>query len=158
MNKRMTYSGIGPKLGAASLPYLTFAIFLSLKFKNASNIGLIPRSIVLGTGFIILGIGIIFYFSTVITLMKEFKKGKLITHGTYSLCRNPIYASVIVFFIPAAALIANSWIILTVSLYMYIMFKLFIEEEVSILEENFGDQYLEYKNKVNELFPFFKLW
>ena len=42
---------------------------------------------------------------------------------------------------------------LTVPFVLYLSFKLFIHEE-EYLENKFGDQFLDYKSTVNELFPF----
>lgn len=155
----MTVAGIGPKLALLSLPYLAFTIFLTIKFKYAVNIASltkIPKDIIIIAGLILLVIGIVFYITTAMTFLRDFKKGILMKTCTYALSRNPIYASFIIFFVPAIALILNSWVILTVSLQAYIIFKLFISEEVTLLEKNFGDEYLEYKKKVNELFPFYR--
>lgn len=154
----MTITGIGPKLALLSLPYIAFTIFLTIKFKgvNIATLTKIPQNIILIAGLIILCLGVIFYISTVLTFIREFKKGILIKSGTYSLCRNPIYASFIIFFIPAISLIMNSWVVLTAALHLYIMFKLFVSEETVILQQTFGDEYVEYKKKVNELFPFYR--
>jgi len=39
---------------------------------------------------------------------------------------------------------------------MYIVFRMLIKKEEDYLEQEFGQQYLEYKKKVKAVFP--KLW
>jgi protein-S-isoprenylcysteine O-methyltransferase Ste14 len=43
---------------------------------------------------------------------------------------------------------------LTVPLVSYIAFRLFFKEEDKYLEEKFGQEYVEYKSKVNAIIPF----
>ncbi len=76
------------------------------------------------------------------------------TTGTYSLCQNPLYASLILMIIPALSLLLNSWLILTSGIVGFIIFKRFIRQEYAELEKFFGDNYLKYKNQTPEFFPF----
>jgi protein-S-isoprenylcysteine O-methyltransferase Ste14 len=64
-----------------------------------------------------------------------------------------MYSGIIVFFAPGVALWFRSWIILTVPLVAYIIFKLLIPKEEKYLEEKFGKEYLDYKSKVNAVIP-----
>ena len=82
-----------------------------------------------------------------------FKKGKLIKSGPFALCRNPIYASFIVFFAPAIAFFLNSWLILFGVVILYIIFKILIKQENNYLLKAFGNEYIKYKAEVNELIP-----
>jgi protein-S-isoprenylcysteine O-methyltransferase Ste14 len=83
-----------------------------------------------------------------------FNKGELVTTGIFSVVRNPIYAAWILFILPGIMMFFQSWLMLATSLVTYIVFKAFIREEEQYLEKTFGQAYLDYKSKVNELFPF----
>jgi len=151
--KKLNFLGIGPKIAIVLLPWLAATIILSctkhelFKFGNGgSNILLIP-----GIMLMVLGLG--FYFSTVRLLLKGLKETRLVTSGTYNLCQNPLYASLILFIIPALSLLLNSWLILTSSLIGYILFKIFIKKEYNELETFFGENYLKYKRETPEFFP-----
>ncbi len=76
------------------------------------------------------------------------------TTGTYSLCQNPLYASLILMIIPALSLLLNSWLILTSCIVGYIIFKRNIQQEYAELRRFFGESYLQYKNDTPEFFPF----
>ncbi len=78
----------------------------------------------------------------------------LMTKGAYAICRNPYYAYLIIIFPLLFALLLRSWLILISGPFIqYIVTRLLIREEEKKLEENFGQEYLEYKRRVNALFP-----
>jgi protein-S-isoprenylcysteine O-methyltransferase Ste14 len=153
MNK-LNFLGIGPKIAIILIPWLAATIVMSClhidTFKFVHD-GSLLLSI---AGVILLIIGIIFYLSTVTTLLKGLKETRLMTTGTYGLCQNPLYASLILMIIPALSLLLNSWLILTSCIVGFIIFKRFIRQEYEELEKFFGDNYLKYKNQTPEFFPF----
>jgi len=153
MNSKMTFLGIGPKLALISLPYIVLAMiviqrdpqFLKLNFADAVWIAI--------AGYTWIGIGFLFYVATIKVFLTDFKKGLLVTRGTFGLCRNPIYASFIVFFIPGLGLVFQSGMILSIAVVLYLNFKLSIHGENKVLEREFGDAYETYRKSVNEIIP-----
>jgi protein-S-isoprenylcysteine O-methyltransferase Ste14 len=154
MNTKMTFGGIGPKLALITLPYIVLAMlviqrdpqFLKLHFDNSILIAV--------TGYTWISIGLLFYVATIIVFLTDFKKGLLVTRGTFGLCRNPIYASFIVFFIPGLALVFQSGMIFSIALVLYLNFKISIHGENKVLEREFGEAYEDYRKSVNEIIPF----
>lgn len=151
MNK-LNFFGIGPKIGVILIPWLVISIILSSIFdyfiythKYRNNMLLI--------GSIVLILGLIFYFSSVRLLLNGLKSGKLVTSGTFSLCQNPLYVSILFIIIPALSLLLNSWLVLTNCIVGFIPFKLFIKREYQALEKFFGEEYLKYKSETPEFFP-----
>ena len=106
------------------------------------------------TGLIWLGFGITFWIYSAVFFLKYFKPGELITRGPFGLCRNPIYSSIIVFIIPSLALIFHSGLTFSISLVLYIGFKISIHGETNVLRRIFGEKYEIYEKSVNEIFPF----
>lgn len=154
MKTKMTFGGIGPKLALITMPYILLAILVIqrdpqfLKLNNAD-----PQWIAFA-GYIWVGIGFVFYIATIIVFLTDFRKGMLVKRGTFGLCRNPIYASFIVFFIPGLALVFQSGMILSIALVLYLNFKISIHGENKVLEREFGEEYEEYRKSVNEIVPF----
>ena len=154
IHQERTWGGIGPKLALITLPYVILSIavaqrdpeFLALSFFNAAAAQL--------AGLLLLAVGVVFWLWSAIVFLAEFKKGHLITRGPYGLCRNPIYASFMVFVLPALSLIFRSGIILSIDLALYINFKMAIHGERLLLQQSFGEAYDAYSKRVNELFPF----
>jgi protein-S-isoprenylcysteine O-methyltransferase Ste14 len=157
--KKLNFFGIGPKMAIFLLPWLAASIILSCLKKRIFDYTSIHSNFTMITGVLLMFGGLIFYFSTVKILLKGLKETKLITNGPYSLCQNPLYASLILFIIPALSLILNSWLILTSSFLGYLLFRIFIRNEYNELEKFFGEEYLNYRNQTPEFFPIpFKKW
>ncbi len=154
MNTKMTYGGIGPKLALISLPYLILTVLIMQKDQQFLKLQFLNNLWFYRIGLAWIGIGIIFYLASAITFLRNFKKGILITRGTYSICRNPIYASIIVFIIPGLGLIYYSAMIGSIAVVLYINFKISIHGENIVLARNFGEAYIKYKEEVNEIIPF----
>ena len=110
----MTFSGIGPKLALISLPYIILALSVMQRDSQFLKFKLGDTQWISMAGYLWIGIGIVFYVSTIRVFLADFRKGLLVTRGTFSLCRNPIYASFIVFFIPGLALVFQSGMIFSI--------------------------------------------
>lgn len=151
--QKMSFFGIGPKIGIILIPWLIVTITISLitgMFSYTSG----EKTYLVLSGAILLVVGLIFYFSSVRLLLNGLKSGKLVTSGTFSLCQNPLYVSFIFFLIPAISLLINSWMVLITCIAGYIPLKMFIKNEYRELEKYFGDEYLKYRAETPEFFPF----
>jgi len=154
MKKSMTYGGIGPKLALFCLPYILLSLIIMIKYPNFFDLRLLDLPLIKAFGFIWLGLGIIYWVYSAIHFLKYFEPGTLITKGPFSLCRNPIYSSLIVFIIPSLAIIFHSGLILSIALVLYLGFKISIHGETNVLRRLFGEEYNVYEKSVNEIFPF----
>ncbi|OFX83997.1 MAG: hypothetical protein A2W99_03400 [Bacteroidetes bacterium GWF2_33_16] len=152
--KKLNSLGIGPIIGGIALPGLAVTIFLSLKYKELFSFFESGNNILKIVGICLVIIGLVMYFTTAPLLLKGLKESKLITTGTYYLCCNPLYTSIILFVIPGISFWMNSWLILIISPIAYIMFKIYIKREYAEMELFFGDNYKEYYKKTPEFFPF----
>ena len=150
----MTLFGCGPKLALLCLPYIILSLIVMLKYPEFLDLRFLNIGYVKVIGFIYLGAGIIFWIYSAIYFLKKFIPGKLITKGPFGLCRNPIYSSIIIFIIPALAVIFHSGLILSISLVLYLGFKISIHGETNVLKRIFGGEYELYEKSVNEIIPF----
>jgi protein-S-isoprenylcysteine O-methyltransferase Ste14 len=151
---KLNFFGAGPKIGRITLPWLAITIVLTLIKKEIFAFTSDGIEAIRVAGFIVLGLGLVFYFVTVRGLLKGLKETKLVTKGGFFFCQNPLYASLILLIIPGIALIMNSWLILTTTIIGYIMCKTHIRSEYNELEKTFGEAYLKYKKETPEFFPF----
>ena len=69
------------------------------------------------------------------------------------MCRHPVYAAWVVFFVPAVMLFFNTWLGLTAPLFMYVVIRVLVDKEEIYLEEMFGEAYLLYKKRVPLVLP-----
>jgi protein-S-isoprenylcysteine O-methyltransferase Ste14 len=98
--------------------------------------------------------GSIMYILTIPVLLSGLKNTKLITTGTYYLCCNPLYTSIMLLLIPGISFMMNSWLVLTTSLTGIILCKIFIKSEYVEMEEFFGDEFRRYKDRTPDFIPF----
>ena len=85
--------------------------------------------------------------------MRAFKAGHLVTDGVYGMCRHPIYASWVIFFVPGIVLLINTSIGFSVPVVMYFILRSLVKEEDQYLEKTFGEEYLAYRKKVPAVLP-----
>jgi protein-S-isoprenylcysteine O-methyltransferase Ste14 len=154
MKTSMTLFGCGPKLALLCLPYIILSLIVMYMYPEFFDIRFLNSIYAKVTGFIWLGFGITFWIYSAVFFLKYFKPGELLTKGPFSLCRNPIYSSIIVLIIPSLALIFHSGLTFSISLVLYIGFKISIHGEANVLRRIFGEEYEIYEKSVNEIFPF----
>jgi protein-S-isoprenylcysteine O-methyltransferase Ste14 len=150
--KQMTLIGVGLRFALLSIIYAS--IILNLHFLWTPHLVIpIPRMFTLILGVLLLILGIPIYLVSGLSISKYFREGKLATEGIYAYFRHPIYGSWIVFIMPGIVLLLNSLIGLSIPIFMYVIFKILIVGEDKYLEESFGEEFYEYKNRVGEIFP-----
>jgi len=155
MKEKMSIIGIGFKLAVMTLLYSILIIAFNNYSKLDLKIKFIPHKFLFILGTILIIVGIPFLIISMITLNKAYKADFLRTDGVYSICRHPLYSSWIIFIVPGFVLFLGSWILLTIPIIMYFIFRGLIKQEESYLQSKFGESYMSYKNKVSLLFPMF---
>jgi protein-S-isoprenylcysteine O-methyltransferase Ste14 len=155
--KGMNIVGQGGKIILFMLPSLIAAIVINL---GLPHVAALPRAIgfVRPAGYVLLALGFVLWGSAIVQLLTGFSKGKLITTGAYGVVRNPIYASVTFFILPAIALITLTWVYFVASVFLYAGVMIFIGKEEKQLSNVFGKAYKEYLQRVDRLIPFKKPW
>ena len=151
--EKLTFLGIGPKIGRITLPYLVVTIALTILFPAKFAICKALQEYFLIAGIILVVTALVLYFTTLRLMLPGIRTNCLITTGAYRLCRNPLYTAIILFLIPGLALLLNSWIIFTASLTGYFVFRKFIHEEEELLERLFGAEYRDYRERTSLFFP-----
>ena len=151
---KMSRWGIGPIFATLSIMYSLVMILLSQYYYPLFKIGFIQNHILFSVGVVLIGIGIPFYIISSIGVMKAYNSDKLITSGIYRCCRHPLYGSWVIFIVPGTILLINSWIGLTVPLFMYFLLRVLVKKEELYLEKRFGAEYLKYKDKVPCILPY----
>lgn len=154
MKTSMTLFGCGPKLALLCLPYVILSLIVMYRFPEFFDLKFLNLPFVKVLGIVWLALGMIFWIYSAIFFLKYFKPGKLITKGPFAFCRNPIYSSIIVFLIPSLALIFHSGLTLSISLVLYLGFRISIHGEVNVLRRTFAEEYEIYEKSVNEIIPF----
>jgi hydroxyacylglutathione hydrolase len=156
VKREVTIWGIGRKFTVLSVLYLILALVAHYIWYPLFVIQVVPYAVLVVIGLILMAIGIPIWVAASKAVDGAFEEGVLATQGVYALCRHPIYGNAIFFTIPGILLFFRSWLLLTVPVAMYVIFKLLIGEEEKYLRQEFGPAYPEYEKQVNAVFP--KLW
>jgi protein-S-isoprenylcysteine O-methyltransferase Ste14 len=151
----MNIIGQGGKIMLFMLPSLIAAIWVHTYLPH---IAALPARIgfIRPLGYVLLVLGLILWGFAVIQLLTGFSKGELVTSGAYGIVRNPIYASVTFFILPAVSLITLTWVYFVPSIFLYVGVLLFIGTEEQQLTEAFGKEYEDYVARVDRIIPFKK--
>ena len=107
----------------------------------------------LGIGLIILGFLIVIWpaasFGRAGTPIKPFEESTyLVTDGMYRVTRNPMYLGMVVVLLGVAVLFGTASPFLLVPVFGWIIQTKFVAFEEVLMEETFGDEYIEYKKRV----------
>jgi hydroxyacylglutathione hydrolase len=156
MSERMTVWGVGPKFTLFSVLYLVLMLTIHYISYPLFVMRGIPYALLIVAGILLLAVGVPIWVGASTEVDRAYEGGYLVTQGVYALCRHPAYSNAIFFTIPGILLFFRSWLLLTVPVAMYVIFRLFIEKEEAYLRQAFGKAYLEYASEVNAAFP--RLW
>ena len=150
MTNKMTKWGVGPKFTVYASIYCLImfglTIYLDPLLKITKTLSISYQSLEL-IGIILIVLGVPFYLSSLISVMRGFKEGRLVTNGVYGMCRHPVYGVWVVFFVPSIALLMDSWALLSAPFIMYLMARTLVAKEDYYLTETFGQEYLAYKKR-----------
>ena len=153
MSTTMTKWGVGPRFVLVTALFTGPAIAARMIWPEVFRIPFVPRTAVVVAAVLLLLAGIPMFVVALRTLAKGFPQGKLFTGGVYALCRDPIYACWVVFNVPAASLLSDSWLGLLLPVPMYITLRVLVREEEVWLERTFGDEYRAYRARVRPVLP-----
>ena len=155
-SKKLTFWGASPIIFLMTILFAIPIAIVNYFFKSVFEMNFIPNKILMIIAILLLCLGIPSYIITLKILKVAYKKQELITDGVFSLCRNPLFAIVIFLLLPGIILFFNSWFLLTIPCFMYIMVKIFINREEDLMEKEFGQEYINYKKNTSAIFP--KIW
>lgn len=157
MEKRMSRWGIGPKTFAPSLIYTLAAWAATSQWPGAFLVRWLPDAV--GTvGVVLTAAGLLMWIVGVVTVMVAYNRDQLVTSGVFALVRHPVYAAWITLIFPGLALLIRSWPMFITPLIAYAIFRRFIRREDEYLEQRFGQAYLDYRRRVNQVIPIPRFW
>jgi protein-S-isoprenylcysteine O-methyltransferase Ste14 len=133
----MTVWGIGPRFVIFFILYFTLTLLIHYIWYPTFVIQAVPYAAFVVAGLSLIAIGVPIWVAGSRTVDRAFEEESLATQGVYALCRHPIYGNAICFTIPGILLFFRSWLLLTVPLAMYVVFRLLVEEEDEYLRQQF---------------------
>ncbi len=158
MIERPTRFGIGPRIVEATLAYVIVAGAATYAWPGVCMTNLPSFGFVIAAGVLLVALGVTLWLAGVIAVMRAYDRDELVTSGVFGLVRHPVYAGWIVLILPGLSLLSGSWPLLFTPFVAAGMFRALIHREDAYLEQRFGQRYLDYKDRVNELFPAPRGW
>lgn len=154
-----------PIMGVGPAYVISIILLSSLSiFANATHLHLPrPTSALLEIFLFIVGLlfvlsGLLIYFLAIkAKITSSIKENTLVTHGVYSVVRNPIYSAWLFICTGALFLYENPYLALTLFLIFWLYLTILMKyTEEKWLAKLYGESYLEYCKKVNRCLPWFQ--
>jgi protein-S-isoprenylcysteine O-methyltransferase Ste14 len=158
MEKRLSRWGAGPKIIGGALVYGGVALGATYARPDIFEVQCLPRSVCIALGVILLALGVPMWLVSVTSVMKAYNRDRLVTSGLYAVVRHPLYSAWITLNLPGLALLFRSWPGLLMPFLAYAVFKLNIRVEDEYLRNRFGQAYVDYRARVNEIIPVPRFW
>lgn len=152
--------GVGPFYGAGVFILTAVGVLLSLT--GVIDSGRITSAAVTAA-FIIVGIaliaaGIAVWYPAAFGRKRidgYIETNKLCTTGIYAWVRNPCYSGIMIFCTGILLTAHNLWLLILPPIFWVAMTVLMINSEEKWLEKLYGQEYIDYKKRVNRCIPWF---
>lgn len=151
--KGLSPTGVGPAYVARMLPFIALAITATILWPEVSRFPTRPNAPFVAAGVVWLVLGVGFWALTIRRFLRGFRSGERITDGTFAYCRNPLYASLVVFVLPAVGLLAETWTFLALAPLAAILGTPLIRREERDLARTFGGEWERYAAGTSRLLP-----
>ena len=151
ISKCLRVLGVGPLGFASNLILFVLLWFLDRAFIHGQILSR-PRPLKF-VGLVLLGIWICWHVWSLRTIRFWWNHHALCTTGPYRFVRHPIYAGGIFLAGVGAALMFNSWVLLSVPLLSYPIWSLLVRKEEQMMATVFGENYKRYADHTGRLFP-----
>ena len=139
--------GSGDEIGLLTLPFLVIGLILNIVFPSVFSVGG-PSTAVKVISIIVLIPGVIVWIWSVILILTQVPRNKLITNGPYALVKHPLYTGVALLVLPWIGFLLNTWLGVVIGLVLYTGSRLFAPKEEAALSKAFGAAWDEYCSKV----------
>ena len=158
MTAKRNRLGVGLKWALPTAAYFAVAVSVNYATYPRFVISQVSSSVCSITGLLLVGAGISVYLAALINLQAGLRSDGLVTHGLYAIIRHPLYAASIFLVIPGVAIAFRSWLLLPMPLVAYVACRVVLPAEEVQLLHRYGDQFMEYRQRTNALFPLRLRW
>jgi protein-S-isoprenylcysteine O-methyltransferase Ste14 len=139
--------GSGDKIGLLVLPFVIGGLILNVAFPSLFGVGG-PSTVLAVVSIIVLIVGVAIWLWSVILILTNVPRGKLITSGPYALVKHPLYTAVALLVLPWIGFLLNSWLGVVLGVVLYVGDRIFAPQEEAELSNTFGLRWEAYRNRV----------
>jgi protein-S-isoprenylcysteine O-methyltransferase Ste14 len=139
--------GSGDRIMLLTLPFLIIGLVLNILRPSLFSVGGPPVALK-ALSIIVLIPGVAIWIWSVVLILTEVPRQKLITSGPYSFVKHPLYTGVALLVLPWIGLLFNTWLGVLLGIILYVASRIFSPEEERTLSTAFGTAWDEYCNNV----------
>ena len=139
--------GSGDRIAALTLPVLAVGVAANVAVPATFSVGG-PPDVLRIVSIVILALGIVTWIWSVVLILTNVPRHRLITGGPYALVRHPLYTGVALLVVPWIGFLLNTWLGVVIGLVMYVGSRLFSSAEEASLSRAFGRAWDDYRARV----------
>jgi protein-S-isoprenylcysteine O-methyltransferase Ste14 len=139
--------GSGDRIGLLTLPFLIIGLALNILHASLFSVGGPPMALKVFS-IVLLIPGVTIWIWSVVLILTEVPRQKLITSGPYSFVKHPLYTGVALLVLPWIGLLLNTWLGVLIGIVLYVASRIFAPEEERTLSKAFGAAWDEYCHSV----------
>jgi protein-S-isoprenylcysteine O-methyltransferase Ste14 len=151
--KGLRPEGAGPRFLLPLAPLVGAAIAATRLWPSVTRFPMRPNEPLVVLGYVWLALGVMFWALSMRRFLMGFRRGELVTHGTYGWCRHPIYSSLLVFWLPALGLIVETWTFYVVAVAAWLVTGAAVGREEAELARLFGQEWAQYADRTRRFLP-----
>ena len=139
--------GSGDRIGLFTLPLVIAGVVLNLANPPFFSVGG-PADWLRVLSIIFLVPGLAIWAWSVILILTNVPRGRLITGGPYAWVRHPLYVTVALLVLPWVGFLLDTWLGVLIGAVLYLASRMFAPAEEAALSRTFGDAWTEYTRSV----------
>jgi protein-S-isoprenylcysteine O-methyltransferase Ste14 len=139
--------GSGDRIGLFVAPFALVGVILNLAYPSLFGVGGPP--VWLGAlSIAVLVPGVAIWLWSVILILTNVPRGRLITGGPYAWVKHPLYTAVALLVLPWVGFLLDTWLGAAIGIVLYVGSRMFAPAEEATLSRAFGDAWRQYTRGV----------
>jgi len=139
--------GSGDRIMVSALPFLLIGGGLNVIDPGLFSVGGPPPWLrVASIGALLAGLAV--WLWSVVLILRNVPKARLITGGPYSWVRHPLYAAIALLVLPSLGFLLDTWVGALIGAVVYAASRMFAPAEEAELARTFGDAWRRYASSV----------
>lgn len=139
--------GSGDRIVLFTLPFLAVGLVVNVLRPAAFAIRG-PRALLRTISAIVFVAGVVTWIWSAALIVRDARRGRLVTTGPFALVKHPLYTSVSLLVLPAFGVLLGSWLGAFIGIAMYAGSRRYAPREEKALSETFGVSWDEYCARV----------
>jgi protein-S-isoprenylcysteine O-methyltransferase Ste14 len=139
--------GSGDRIGLFVVPFVAVGVILNVANPSLFGVGG-PPDWLRALSITVLVPGVAIWLWSVILILTNVPRGRLITGGPYAWVKHPLYTAVALLVLPWAGFLLDTWLGAAIGVVLYIGSRMFAPAEEAALSRAFGDAWRAYDRGV----------